>query len=403
MTRAIDARRNEVDTMGELFSRRLMEHNRHPALFLRLLAPYPEHCARYALPHDASAAAADPAAFLRALGRLLNAPPREQPTALREQLSAIASVGADAEGYARLVRVLHERAPEREIPARLSPLDLALWASEADPEALSRAHLRTKGERLRAFWEFLPTRYVEVTAARMEAATERLAQEASAHYRAKGQTGVADIEVEARRRGVRIHAVHGRPARAQGVIDEDERCSVSHFLPYGSDVGWIDHSTGRLSLHAPGDEVHYLRGLLGRVLFNDPGHYARTAIYSAQPLLDRGAAALSCDGIAGLLGVRLTRLEFRRGDDASSSDRWKAKSLAQRCDNPHELATLRASPGVLSMHFEMHLSGVRGPRVVAVHLPNRFEFDPRVDDAPVREFLQARGFADYGSEWSLAA
>lgn len=142
------------------------------------------------------------------------------------------------------------------------------------------------------------------------------------------------------------------------------------------------------------------------MLFGEEDHYARTLIYSARPLLHRGAAALSCDGITGLRSVRLTRLKFLT--DATRSrhphcDTWESTDLSARLEDPQSVAALRASPAIVEMTFAVQLAAVRGFRAVSVHMPNRFDFDPRVDDAPVREFLQARGFADYGAGWSLAA
>lgn len=359
-----------------------------PGYFIGLLQGFPSYCATRALELDESRAYEDLGGWIRRLHRVINAPDPERPSALRVALRRVAHM-SDREGHERLIGALQaERdALDAVLGERLTPLELALWAHKAQPAAFDHASRCKQLELTDSFWEFMPSARKPLAAGRPGTVT-MLATRIADRYSSRGQADFGEIGIEPTKKTTRLLLMHGRASRA---LLTPERC----------DVALIDHRSGRLGLHVEDPySADFFRRLLGEALYDNADHFNRCDIYSGRPLLEQGTASLSVAGIPVLQRVDLRglRIEFARGGGRTFD--------SESCVFDHDADAIRDAarePGahVTEMKFAVVQAKDQRERILEIAGTNWIRMTKTIADTAVREFLVLRGFADYGTEWSL--
>ena len=359
-----------------------------PALWLGVLETFPGWCGQRGLLADATTT--ERTAWCARLHARLNESDRERPAALVEMIFRIGALAND-EGHAHAVSVLQARglSPDH-FGARLSPMELALamYASRSDLFELALAR-KEIDEEIERYSEFFPVSNAPLVGHHTHETREALTMALRGFYRDRGHTGFGAVDVIETDDEVRLMFLHGRAPRTCGVIDEEEKWKLLSIVPDKHDVVIVDKVSGRLSVHARLDgEVRFLRELMGRVFFDDREHYVCSPIYTGQPLVTRGASALSVEGLEGIRSIVLRMVRVRRADGPVMDLRYK--------DLRDALGGREFVGGrVELMKFGVTL-GERGQvRRVVVIPPNRIAFDRRLDEGVIRAFLQRNGFARY--------
>jgi len=105
---------------------------------------------------------------------------------------------------------------------------------------------------------------------------------------------------------------HGLAMRREGTLDKGESSSI-FFRPEVFDVVVYHREQNALILHT----TPYVKGILelyrkgfGKELFRNENYFAADGNYTLQPLVDKGANALDCEGIDGIKSVSLHEIEI---------------------------------------------------------------------------------------------
>jgi hypothetical protein len=105
---------------------------------------------------------------------------------------------------------------------------------------------------------------------------------------------------------------HGLGMRREGTLNKGESSSI-FFRPEVFDVVVYHREQNALILHI----TPYVKGLLelyrkgfGKLLFTNESYFSTDGNYSLQPLVDKGASALDCEGIDGIKSVSLHEIEI---------------------------------------------------------------------------------------------
>jgi hypothetical protein len=366
-----------------------------PALLRRFLAAFGAPVAYHGV-----AVTVNHAVGVAGLYESLSQPDPSVPTAFKQALVAISDVAND-EGHDQLLAAARAHGVVVADPTgrQLNPSELA-FATYLDHRAIfEAAHLRVESSGVRRFVDFR-SNGAGFDQSQVMAARAQLADELGSWFAARNRTSFCDVRVSDGADELSFLVIHGRPARAQGVIDGRGAGSgreVLKYVPDKQDLIIFRKTAGVLSINAQFPvEQDYYRRVIGSVMFvGDEGHFLATGVYTGAPLVELGASALSTKGIPGLSRVRLR--EIRVDVTGSPGRHWTVGDkvdLVPDLDTPHFRCHLEnGCVAYLKIAFE--IVGRRRPLLVTVTRANRLDFDRRVagDAALVHEFLLARGFA----------
>jgi hypothetical protein len=133
------------------------------------------------------------------------------------------------------------------------------------------------------------------------------------------------------------------------------------------------------------------RAIFGFVLAQDEAHFQIWPTFSAEPLKERGSAALDTRGIEGLRRATITRLSFRGRDQAEGELEFASDDLTPALDAGPVRALLQERP-IGSWTLRLFTAQNPDPRDVHVLPPNQLRVDRGVPFDLLHEFLSARGF-----------
>ncbi len=317
---------------------------------------------------------------------------------LRQALLAVTDLADDA-GHDRLLAVAAAHAVDLAAMIsvqQLNPSELAFSAYLDHRAVFDAAHMYAESSHVRRFVDF-HARGLRLDPAHARAKRAQLADEIGRWFGARNRTNFCDVRICDAADETSFLVIHGRPPRAHGVIDgigADAGRETLSYVPDKQDLIIFRKATGVLSVNAQFPvEQDFYRRVLGRILFGKEDCFGSTAVYTAGPLLEYGALALSAQGIMGLASVELREMKIqvigpRRRFWIIGAEDDLAPDLGASYFRCH-LERGR----VAYLKLALMIEGRKRPLLVKLTPPNRLMFDRRTHADLVHDFLLTRGFA----------
>jgi len=317
------------------------------------------------------------------------------PEGLRQTLVDLGAV-ATPDGHDAILEV----AKEGHLP--LPPLglhvaDFALAALLDHPALFAGARLRVACSAVSRFVEFEPKTIAGLDALRDERRVAAARRAVSDYFASRNRTSFSEILVVETPLDVLVEVTHGESPRSHGVLEKHEHASeigrtVKTLVLSRRDHVVVDRETGRLAVNAryPGEKDLYRR-VIGELLTGDPDHFGPFALIRLEALRADLDAALSHDGISGLLGIELRGLSLAT-DDGYRATHAVPTCLAKRFGAPGLDALLRDAR-VRKATLALTLEGRAKPLRIELTAPNGLVFDRTEPDVErvARAYLVARG------------
>jgi hypothetical protein len=376
------------ELLSNLVSLELLEAVR-PELLVRFLRPFEQYLAARGVLLDGVTAAG---AWIARLHEVLNAVDREMPPELQQALVDIADLTTESAHEHVLAIAKNQQLGLFAVNARTTPEDLAFGVYLDHRDLFRSAHARTQSAEVRRFVEFYAKDSTLLSGHLSAGGRSRLGSLLGAWFRERNRTGFCDVRVSEVGDEVSFVIIHGRPPRNHGAIESDDRRTRVTYVPDKHDVLVFDRRTGRLQVNAQFfREQDFYRRALGRVFWNDDDHFVARPVYTGEPLVEEGAAALDPHGVPGLSEVVLREVKvISNGKDGGVLD-WKAHDLGPILDSPLGRYALLYGD-VVQFQLAMVLTGRPRAVRVDVQVPNNLSYDRRVGGEVVREYLLESGF-----------
>jgi hypothetical protein len=396
--------KSEERVMGEAVPRAMIESVR-PEFFIEFLESFRASCAAHGVSLDRDEARKDPDAFYEAVYRFFNEPSAAKPPALGAALEAIVHLAED-DAHESLRASLTKFGVSLSGFAEMTPPELALHAYEKHANAFACAIERKRASAKQRLWEYIPRdRRALGSPSSAETKTALLTRLRHRHGEL-GHTYYAGIKVTETADETRIFWFHGRGAQARPVIRSDNERELQRMVYERCDVTTVDRVTGRLSISAINPaQVDFLRQTLGAVFFADANHYAAAEIYTGAPLLERGRASLSVEGLPALRRVALRALSLDWEGPETYVSPGRNTCLFDTKPARMREAQRAASAMVTTMKLLFEFTNGR-QKTLEIVIPNRMNIERSMFELPTRGFLTLRGFAVGGhglDDWRLAA
>jgi hypothetical protein len=363
-----------------------------PPLLASFLQPY----ASYLSQRDVAveAIACDPSAIGR-LHAVLNAVDPEMPPALQQALVDIADLATEGAHDQLLAIARSQQLSLFGLKGPTTPEDLAFRVYLERPDLFRSAQVNARSTGVRRFVEFVASDATPLLDASTTAKRLQLAALASAYFAARNRTGYCEVRVHETASEITFVVIHGRPPRNHGAIEsEDSRTRVA-YVPDKEDTLVFDRRSGRLAINAQYTrEQDFYRSAVGRVFWGDDDHFVSEPVYTGEPLVLEGPAALGTHGVPGLREVALRELKLK----VKLPGATRAREVTIRGDDlARDLRSewVRSAMGagaVVAFKLALSLTGRSRPVVVEVLVPNDVSFDRRVGAEVVREYLLESGF-----------
>ena len=256
----------------------------------------------------------------------------------------------------------------------------------------SSAPRRRACSRARRFVEFVAQQPAALKGALAESKRVLMRSRLGRWFGERNCTRFCDVRVAERDGEVTFLVIHGRGPRNTSIIENDTARSRLSFIPDKQDTIVYDVETGRLAVNARWPVEHdTYRRLVGEVFFKDADHFLAHEVYTGDPLVEDGAAALSVAGIPGLVGAALKKFEVHDTSEPAERLLWRGPDLGRKLGS--EEARVYFDGRVVSyLRLALALRGRKRLLSVEITPPNKVTYDRRVGDAVVREFLLARRF-----------
>lgn len=181
----------------------------------------------------------------------------------------------------------------------------------------------------------------------------------------------------------------GQPYARVSAIDEGRSSSLL-FQPEAFDVVIYDTAMRQLRVSSASNSVReeYLR-LFGEHMFGDTDHFSRSGILSLLPLVKKGAAALYCADIPGLVDVKLRKAQVDLGGADKRVRIWEGADLFS---DPEFAERLTSEPQFTKISLGLKFEGSSRARCFELEPPNVIRFRRDGDVRPAGRFLVSRGF-----------
>ncbi len=356
-----------------------------PALLLRFLSPH----AAYLRGRGVSLNVTPDQEWIGHLFDVLTSVDAEMPGALSRALLEVADV-ANAEGQEAVLQLAGQRQLTLFEGRPLSAEDTAFSVYLEQAELFRDSQSRMKSQEARNFVDFMgrPGCVLEKVDSRRHTMVTLLRD----WFDQRNRTDHVEIRVEQNALETTFVVIHGQTPRSFGVILDRDRRERTNLIPDRVDVLIVHHETGRLSVNAqyPNEQDHY-RKLMGVVFFEDMSFFKATEVITGAPLLEDPASALSHHGFPEIRDVRLRLAVLTSVEDPGRQQWYKDADLLEAmlsgppCFFPEEAVVTR-------LELEIDLRHRKRPLIVKASTPNKLEYDRRVYDDLVREFLLVRGF-----------
>jgi hypothetical protein len=361
-----------------------------PDLLLRFLRPFAGYLTPQGIALDDVSCDAE---WLARLHAVLNAVDPVMPSELQQGLLDVADLATESAHEDVLSIARNHQLGLFTISARTTPEDLAFEVYLDHRDVFRSAHARTQSSEVRRFVEFFAKDATPLVGHDSGAKRALLARAIGTWFRDRNRTAFCDVRVNESRDEVSFVVIHGRPPRNHGAIESDDRRTRVTYVPDKHDVLVFDRRTGRLAVNAQfSGEQDFYRRALGRVFWADEDHFVAQPVYTGEPLVEEGVAALQPLGVPGLAGVVLREMKIVAPADPNAGVlSWKAHDLGPLLASPLGRLVLQYGD-VVQFQLALILAGRPRPVRVDVQVPNHLSFDRRLGGDVVREYLLESGF-----------
>jgi hypothetical protein len=361
-----------------------------PELLIRFLRPFEDYLTSRGVALEGVACDTE---WIAGLHAVLNAVDPEMPAELQQGLLDVADLTTESAHEHVLSIARSQQLGLFTINARTTPEDLAFEVYLDHRDVFRSAHARTQSTEARRFVEFFAKDASPLVGHNSGAKRALLARAIGAWFRERNRTAFCDVRVSEVGDEVSFVIIHGRPPRNHGAIESDDRRTRVTYVPDKHDILVFDRRTGRLAVNAQffGEQDFYRR-VLGRVFWGDEDHLVAQPVFTGEPLVEEGGAALQPHGVPGLAGVVLREMKIGSSDLAGSGViTWKANDLGPLLATPLGRLVLLYGD-VLQFQLALVLHGRPRAVRVDVQVPNHLSFDRRFGGDIVREYLLESGF-----------
>ncbi|MGE0328396.1 MAG: hypothetical protein AB7S68_39145 [Polyangiaceae bacterium] len=356
-----------------------------PALLLRLLRPYARSLEGHGVP---TTDIATDERWFGQLYRCLNSEDPALPVDLRQALMAVGDLVNDHSSDS-VVSLVRSRGVH---PDWITPQDLALLAYLDHRDLFEAAHVRSRPTDARRFVEFVGKNSRGPSVAALEHGRRPLAERLGRWFSERNRTAFCDVRILETEREVRFLIIHGRPMRNQGAIETDEQRGRVIYVPDKHDLIVFDRNTGRLAVNAQfAREQNLYRDAIGEAFWGDAEHFRAAPVFSGQPLLDLGSAAVDTYGVPGVERVVLRELTVVSRATLGQAITWTGPDLSAQLDGGLGLL-VRQQGVVTAFRLDLTITVRKRPMRLDIRVPNHWCFDRRVNADLVREYLLEAGF-----------
>ena len=325
------------------------------------------------------------------LGRRLATPESGLNSELFDAMALIDEMAAER-NFDLLQEVVNNKPYSAQLGDNASVGDLALLLWLNEPHLLARFHLKFGQNVPRSFVYFYgmaiaergfhpPTRHLRQRLTRL---LNRIFQR-----RRRGRTVRLVIFEEPEEYNVLVRK--GEPLTRDSSITPDGNTESVCYRPERFDIVLLRPKISELRLtiyrKAPWIIEAY-RTLFGHVFYDDREYFSGDKVFTLEPLLTQGEAALQCDQIAGMESVMLVQCKF-----ASA----KGEMLVIQGDLGIRVVkglnlTLLEDGRIISAKFKVKFTDSKMARMVTVKAGNQAEFKYDDDGRRIEQWLVARGF-----------
>ncbi len=320
----------------------------------------------------------------------LRSQPEHLPRELAETLRAIAEM-ADDHGRELLTSTMGPLFVQESSNA----YEFAAGAWLDNRDLFQRLHARRRFSHRGHFQEFAgrePRRLVRPDDQTMVALERWL----GTAFEKRGASRHCQIRFHAHDECLVFEVSHGRPLRAQPVVEVEEQHTYEDVLelrPRQIDVVVYDNRTHRIRVCAPNAFTvrAYLQGF-SEVLFDEVAWFTSDDIVCLHPLL---AGPQAVARTPGLDRIELISLEYRIGGGVDG----RVRVVSQDVFGALQRLTLEPQRGsLMAAELKMFFTGGGRGRRTKLRPPNRLVYDRSRDERVVRQFLELRGFLAPGLE-----
>lgn len=183
----------------------------------------------------------------------------------------------------------------------------------------------------------------------------------------------------------------GAAMRIQGTYDKGKTSSLT-FRPQALDLAVYYLEQDILVVYTDTDtkgERELYRTQIGLHLFGDEDYFSPEGNTTLAPLLERGRAALDCEGIDGIEWVRVRELEVYRATGHGMFVRVKSDDVFTDVEESHMILPKGLATKAV---FEVKFANDKVPRRVTIYPPSRDRYERDDDRAALEPFLIRNGF-----------
>ncbi len=369
------------DVLGRIEAGRLRE----------LLAPHREYLDAYGFTLPSMD---EESLDLRRLSVVLLASDEQTPPDLVEAIHVIGNVGTNAR-FDDLLEIAAQNGVNADGNA-ITPIDLAVRLWLQVPKALERLERDGLFEKKLKF-EHFPARKGAPRTAAEDLPADVAAIEAvieawlDAHARGPGCT----IERVVSGAEIRFLIDHGLPCKRERCRQGRESSRLL-YRPERSDLVICDTATNELRVHTSTiGEMRMYVAIFGKHLFGDADHFTFSSKYTLDPLQRRGREALHCRGVEGLDRILLRELQWAWNGVAPQVEIQRGPDLFRAFEERPK--TIPADAMLRKAIFEIHLTGIKKPRIAWVRPPSTASYGRGEESPLVEQWFRFQGFVLLGA------
>ena len=282
-----------------------------------------------------------------------------------------------------------------DVPANLTPTDLAVLLWLKDPELIKKPHSEALMMKPKSFNSFQSQKAkgqkIDLSKGNINTLERDMDDWFEKNKRGNGcEVTSFDMSDENK---VYFLVRHGMPFKREGKIDETGVTGSVFYRPEFHDVIVYDREANELQIFNKSggkkERNMYLEAF-GLRFFGDAEYFPDEDKYTLQPLLDDGADSLSCLDIPGLEEIRLTEVQLQFRGPYNDRSIFRSKNLfASLQDRSKDLPRFG---NLVAASFQVKFENSPKPRTIKIKTPNVASFDRKEDAHVIVQWLIARGF-----------
>lgn len=325
------------------------------------------------------------------LCQILMQPSEGIPPAMVDALYFIQEVSAD-DMFDELLEIA--AAGQVEVPADLTPTDLAVLLWLRDPELIKKPHAESLMMKPKSFCSFQAQKgkgkAIDLSDGNISALERDMDDWFEKNKRGNGcEVTPFDAPEENK---VYFLIRHGMPFKREGKIEAGVTGSV-FYRPEFHDVIVYDRDANELQVFNKSggkkERKMYLESF-GLRFFGDAEYFPDEDKYTLQPILDDGEDCLSCHDIPGLEEIRLTEMQLQFRGPLNDRTILRSKDIFKSHQNRNR--DLPNFGELVAASFQVKFEGNAKPRTIKIKTPNVASFDRKEDAHVIEQWMKKRGF-----------